>query len=421
MNLTVCGLNHRTADVQLRDRVAIGPDLLGEALSNLIEYDAVEECMIVSTCNRTEIYTVTNRSGSPNGTSHPAVEFFLDFHGLELSDIEPCLYQFDENEAVHHMFKVVCGLDSMVLGENQIIGQVREAYAAACDAGCSGHLLNRLAHMAFRVGKEVRTKTGLNEGSLSVSYAACDLAADLFGSLSDTTVLVVGTGETGDLVADNMKKRGVTDMMVTNRTRERAETLASKLECESVPLSDLHRSLRKADIVVCCTASPHCVLTSDMVAYAMKDKPGTRPMALIDLAVPRDVEASAGRIENVHLYNIDGLQRIVETNSAKRNIERKKAMRIVERSVKQFDRWRRTLVATPTICGVQSLFEQIRQDELNRYTRNMAEEDRERLDEVTDAIVSRIAKLAITNIRDTVVESDDSEFLENIQRLFGLE
>ncbi len=421
MKLAVCGLNHRTAPVQLRDRVAIGSDRLDEALSVLRSNNLIKECMIVSTCNRTEIYTVTDSSVSPNGKPHPAVSFLLDFHGMTLPEIEPYLYYYEESDAVSHIFKVVCGLDSMVLGENQIIGQVRDAFSKACKSECTGYLMNRLAHAAFRVGKEVRTETTLNEGSLSVSYAACDLASNIFGSLSATRVLVVGAGETGELVARNMKKRGVENMTVTNRTRERAESLAAKLECNAIPFGDLYQGLLDTDIVVSCTASPHYVLRADTVARVMAERPPGESLFLIDLAVPRDIEENVGDIDGVYLHNIDDLREIVEKNSARRNEARIKAMKIVEYSVKQFNRWRQSLLATPTICGVQNALEQIRRDELARVACKISEEELARLDEVTSSIVSRISKVAIANIRNTVNQSEDPTFLENVRRLFGIE
>ncbi len=420
MELTVCGLNYRTAGVELRDRVAIGPDRLCDGLSALHKDHFVQECMILSTCNRTEVYTVTDGLCAPDDERHPALRFLLDFHDLHISEIEPSLYHFEENEAVAHLFKVTCGLDSMVLGENQIITQVREAYSVACDARCNGYLLNRLAHAAFRVGKEVRTKTGLNEGSLSVSYAACDLACKVFGDLAGTHVLVIGAGATGELLARNMKKRGVEKMTVTNRTMERAETLATKLECTAIPMNDLQLGLSEADIVVSCTSSPELVVTREMVAAALDQRRPTAPLFLIDLAVPRDIEESTSDLDRVHLHNIDDLQQIVSTNSKKRLAEQKKALEIVEKSVIQFDRWRRTLVATPTIRDLQEMFEQVRVAELDQRVRQMTDDERAAADKVTTRVVDRIAKLAIANIKTATTEPGSEAFLDAVRRLFDL-
>jgi len=420
MELTVCGLNHRTARVELRDRVAIGPDRLRDGLSLLQKDPLVQECMILSTCNRTEVYTVTDGLCLPEDERHPAIRFLLDFHDLHFSDIESSLYHFEENDAVAHLFKVTCGLDSMVLGENQIITQVREAYSAACDVRCSGYLLNRLAHAAFRVGKEVRTKTALNEGSLSVSYAACDLACKVLGDLAGTRVLVIGAGETGELLARNMKKRGVKKMVVTNRTMERAETLATKLACTAIPINDLQLGLSEADIVVSCTASPELVVTREMVAAALDQRRPSAPLFLIDLAVPRDIEESTSDLDGVHLHNIDDLQMIVSTNSEKRLAEQKKAFEIVEKSVRQFERWRRTLVATPTIRDLQELFEQIRLSELDQRARQMTDEERTAADKATAEVVDRIVKLAIANIKTATTEPGSEAFLDAVRRLFDL-
>jgi len=420
MELAVCGLNHRTAGVELRDRVAIGPDRLRDGLSALHKDPLVQECMILSTCNRTEVCTVTDGLRPFEDERHPALRFLLDFRNLHITEIESSLYHFEENEAVAHLFKVTCGLDAMVLGENQIITQVREAYSAACDVRCNGYLLNRLAHAAFRVGKEVRTKTALNEGSLSVSYAACDLAGKVFGDLAGTHVLVIGAGATGELLARNMKKRGVEKMTVTNRTMERAETLATKLECRAIPMNDLELGLSEADIVVSCTSSPELVVTREIVGAALDQRRPATPLFLLDLAVPRDIEESTSDLDRVHLHNIDDLQQIVSVNSKKRLAEQKKALDIVEKAVKQFDRWRRTLVATPTIRDLQEMFEQVRTAELDQRVRQMTDAERTAADKVTAQVVDRIAKLAIANIKTATTEPGSEAFLDAVRRLFDL-
>ena len=420
MHLTVFGLNHRTAGVRLRERVAIGPDELADALSALHKHSGVRECMILSTCNRTEIYTVSHGSRRCNHSPHPAIRFLVDFRDLDLSELEPVLYSFEKNEAVAHLFKVACGLDSMVIGENQILRQVRDAYSAACDAECNGHFLNRLAYATFRVGKEVRTRTALNEGSLSVSYAACDLATNVFTDLAKTRVLVIGAGETGELTARNMKKRGVSNMVVANRTKERAETLASKLECTVLPMDRLQHGLSEADIVVSCTAGSEYVVTRRMVDDALSMREDGSPLFLVDLAVPRDIDESAGELDKVHLYNIDDLQDIISTNGAKRQVERRKALLVVERCVKQFDRWRRTLAATPTICEMKDLFEQIRMDEQTRHEGQMTSKELTAADHVAKAVVKRITGMAIGNIKAASGEPGADIFLNAVRRLFDL-
>ncbi len=420
VHLTVYGLNHRTAGVRLRERVAIGPDELADALSALRKYPNVRECMILSTCNRTEIYTISHGSRRCNHSPHAAVRFLVDFRKLDLSELEPSLYCFEKDEAVAHLFKVACGLDSMVIGENQILRQVRNAYSAACDAESNGHFLNRLAYATFRVGKEVRTRTALNEGSLSVSYAACDLASNVFTDLAKTKVLVIGAGETGELTARNMRKRGVSEMLVANRTKERAETLASKLKCAVLPMNRLQHGLSEADIVVSCTAGSEYVVTHSMVDDALSRRKNGLPLFLIDLAVPRDIDESAGELDKVHLYNIDDLQEIISTNGAKRQAERRKALLIVERCVKQFDRWRRTLAATPTICEMKDLFEQIRRDEQTRHAGQMTSKELTAADQMTKAVVKRITGLAIGNIKAASGEPGADTFLSAVRRLFDL-
>ncbi len=401
--------------------MAIGPDRLCAALAALRTYPGVRECMVLSTCNRTEVYTVSDAAYLGDSELHQAVRFLADFHEMDLAQIEPCLYRFEGTEAVEHLFKVACGLDSMVLGENEILRQVRDAYSAACDARCTGSLLNRLAHATFKVGKEVRTKTRLNEGSLSVSYAACDLATKVFRDLTSTKVLVIGAGETGELTAFHMKKRGVRDMVVANRTVERAEALAARLACAVLPMSRLAQGLSRADIVVSCTAGAGYVVTRSMVVGALRNRSNGAPMFLIDLAVPRDVEESVGELDRVHLYNIDDLQEIVSANSSRRRAEQQKAVEIVDRAVKQFQKWRESLVATPTIRDIRELFEQVMREELDRHGRRLTSDQLRAAETVSNAVISRIAKLAIGNIKTASHEPDADDFLDVVRRLFDLE
>jgi len=344
----------------------------------------------------------------------------VEFCDIEPAELEGCLYDYKDRDAILHLFKVACGLDSMILGENQVLGQLKDAYAAACDAHCNGRMLNRLAHAAFREGKAVRTKTGLNEGSLSVSYTACDLAARDSGDLSERKLFVIGAGETGELTARSMRKRGVSKIVVANRTDGRSAELALSLGCESIALDKLTLGLSEADIVVSCTSSKGRIVTERMVSDALKIRSSDAPLILIDLAMPRDIEQNCGQLENVLLYNIDDLQSMVSESAEKRQAEYEKALGIVHEAVDKFEEWQNTLPAVPTIRDLQTRFEQIRQDELQRMSSRLSAEEMSIADELTAAIVKRISNLAISNMKAVSFEPGAQEFLDSVRRLFDL-
>jgi len=419
MFVEVHGLNHTTASVEIREKVWIPPDRLAEALVMLKSLPHVEQCFILSTCNRTEVYVL--RPKSHGATGRPAVDFLIRYCAVAPDVLEQTLYHFEGNDAVAHLFKVAAGLDSMVLGENEILGQVRTAFAAACESECTGSFLNRMIHTALQVGKDVRTCTALNEGSLSVSHTACDLAEEHFGDLSNASVLVIGAGETGQQAARNMQARGVKKVIVTNRTLDRAAPLAQCFKCEILPFQHLDEGLQAADIVISCTSSPEPILTRQTVTSAMAKRAQSDPLMLIDLAVPRDIEESVAGIAGVALFNIDDLQSVVEANAEKRMAEAEKAHILVNKAAEKFADWQRTLIAVPTIRELQTLFSRIQKEELAKYSEQVTPEELQRIEKVSGAITRRIAQLAISRMKEASGRPNAQAFFESVQRLFDLE
>lgn len=421
MFVEVHGLNHTTASVEVREKVWIPPDRLTDALVKLRRFPQVEQCLILSTCNRTEVYVARPKTHGTTRTDKPGVDFLVQYCGIAADVVQQSLYHLEGEEAVAHLFRVAAGLDSMVLGENEILGQVRTAFAAACEAECTGSFLSRMLHTALQVGKEVRTRTALNEGSLSVSHTACDLAQERFGRLSNAAVLVIGAGETGEQAARDMQARGVKQVTVTNRTLQRATPLAQCLCCEVLPFQHLETGLQNADIVISCTASEEPILTRKLVAEALNGRSESRHLLIVDLAVPRDVEQSVGTLPGIELFNIDDLQSVVQANIEKRRAEAVKALVLVEQASEKFAEWQKSLIAVPTIRDLQTLFNRIQKEELDRWANQVSPEEFERIKEVSAAITRRIAQLAISRMKEASAKPNAHGFIESVQRLFDLE
>ena len=338
MRIFVVGLNHDTAPVEIRERLSFGPQRIIDANRALKMHAGLQEGLILSTCNRVEIYGVAEPGNE--GYVDRAKRFLSDFHKVDLSDFEGRLYTHSGEDAVRHLFRVASGLDSMVLGEVEILGQVKKAYKDAVVSRSAGKVLNRLLQNSFNTAKKVRTDTFIARGAVSVSSVAVRLARKTLGDLKTKKTIIIGTGEVSTQVMAHLKGNGPDFILVANRTFEKAKALADKFGTRAVKFEDFRDALHEADIVVASTGAPHCIIHRGDVLNAMS-KRGGKPLFVIDLAVPRDVDPKVGGIVNVHLYNIDDLKKIVDENIALRRNELENCRLIIDRACQNFTDWLR--------------------------------------------------------------------------------
>ncbi|QHS14612.1 glutamyl-tRNA reductase [Shewanella sp. Arc9-LZ] len=346
MSLVIIGINHKTATVDLREKVAFSPDRIHDAMKSLASRTRTGEAVIVSTCNRTELYC-------NNAEKEDIIEWLEDYHGLDHSDLMPCIYVYEEQVAVKHLMRVASGLDSLVLGEPQILGQVKQAFVKAKEAGTIALTIDRLFQNTFSVAKKVRTDTEIGAAAVSVAFAAVSMAKHIFSSLSTTKVLLIGAGETIELVAKHLKDNGVASMVVANRTIERAQAMCEEFNATAITLEQIPDFLAKADIVISSTASPLPILGKGMVEKALKQR-RHQPMLLVDIAVPRDIEAEVGELDDAFLYTVDDLHSIIEQNMASRKEAAEQAELITEDQSHLFMEWIRSLESVDSIREYRS-------------------------------------------------------------------
>ncbi len=410
------GHNHDTAPVEIRERFAFDPARMDEALDGLRRSPVVLESVILSTCNRNEIYTVVSdvEDGADAITS-----FFHEFHGVDRGLIDHSFYRFAHHRAVEHLFTVASGIDSMVLGETGITSQIKQAFDTARRRQATGPILNRLFHSAFEAEKKVRSHTHLGEGSVSVSSCAVDLARKIFTRLEDKTTVLVGAGETSEQTARILRDHGVHRFVVANRTVERAAALADRLGGSGIPLDRLREAVADADIVITSTASPVVLLDGDAVREAMRAR-RSRPLFFIDLSVPRDVSPDVRRIENVFLYDVDDLQSIADANRERRRDEVERAREIIQHEVESFMAWYRALDVTPTIVALRRAFDEVRAAEVERHARRFPPEARERLEAFSRTLVNKLLHHPTIELKQAVRRGDDAYVVEAVRRLFDL-
>ncbi len=420
MEILVVGLSHKSAPVEIREKVAFASDCLHEALRAVRDVDGVHEGVIVSTCNRVEIYAAgRKREDGIEGLCR----FMAQYHGVEEEKLRPHLYVFAGPEAVRHVFRVASSLDSMVVGEPQILGQVKDAYEKAAEGSATGLVLNRFMHKAFSVAKRVRTETRIAQAAVSISFAAVELARKIFGTLEGKKVLVIGAGEMCELAATHLMENGVSGVQVTNRTLARAEALAAKFQGRAVPFEEFRDHLPDVDIVISSTGAPHFVVEVEDVRAAMKAR-RQKPMFFIDIAVPRDVDPRANDLPNVYLYDVDDLQGVVDANKKEREKEAEKAEQIVGDEVLGFLAWLRTLEVTPTIRALRERFDGIRKAEMDKTLKSFGEgltdKQRRSLEAMGQAIVNKILHEPTVHLKRLAEEPELEFSVDAVRRLFGL-
>lgn len=356
MTLLALGINHKTAPVALRERVTFSPDTLELALNSLLAQPLVQGGVVLSTCNRTELYLSVEQQ---ENLQEQLVTWLCDYHKLSVDEVRKSLYWHHDNDAVSHLMRVASGLDSLVLGEPQILGQVKKAFADSQRGHSLSSELERMFQKSFSVAKRVRTETEIGASAVSVAFAACTLARQIFESLSTVSVLLVGAGETIELAARHLHQHKVKKLMIANRTRERAQVLADEVGAEVISLPDIDSRLAEADIIISSTASPLPIIGKGMVERALKQR-RNQPMLLVDIAVPRDVEPEVGKLPNAYLYSVDDLQAIIESNMAQRQAAAVQAETIVVQESSEFMSWLRAQSAVETIRDYRSQAEQVR-------------------------------------------------------------
>ncbi len=419
MHLLLVGVSHRTAPVDLRERIDFSTRGIEAAVVSLAARQSNSEAAVLSTCNRAEIYLAAE---DPAAARAEVLEFLREFHGVEAADVRPHLYEKLDAEAARHLFRVASGLDSLVIGEPQILGQVKDAYGVASAQQSCGPLLNKLFHCSFLAGKRVRTETSLGEGAVSVSYAAVALARKIFGSLENRTVVVVGAGEMGKLTAVHLKAQGIRRMVITSRTMSHATALAEEIGATAVPWERMTAALGEADIVITATGANLPVLVRADVAAVMKPR-RNRPLFIIDIAVPRDVDPASGELDQVFLYNIDDLQGIVQENLSRRAAEMASAERIIGEEVDRFAAWLRSRGAIPTVVALRQRFEAIRRSELDRLQHKLSglpPEARARVDEVTRLIIEKLLLTPTEQLKSLPDNDTVAAYSDALTRLFSL-
>jgi glutamyl-tRNA reductase len=416
MHLTVLGINHRTAPVDIREQVAFPAAVLPKALGELTTLDQVQEAAILSTCNRTELYCACQVD-----TCEALAAWLCRFHGLEADSLRPHLYTFMDAEAVRHILRVAAGLDSMILGEPQILGQMKASYQQAVEAGSMDTLVSRLFQHTFSVAKQIRTDTAIGASPVSVAFAAVSLARQIYGSFEELTTLLIGAGETIELTARHLSEHGINKLIVANRTIERAHQLALQFSGYGIALDEIAAHLAEADIVISSTGSPNRILDEKTVRDALR-KRKHRPVFMVDIAVPGDIDPAVGRLDDVYLYTVDDLQQVIEENLKSRQEAAEQAEDIIEVQAEHFMDWIQSLEAVPAIRAYRDHAQNIGASELERARRQLASgADPQRvMENLTHNLISKLAHAPSVNLRAAVAEGRTG-LLETVRTLFRLE
>ena len=418
--IVLTGLNHKTASVAVREKIFAGCQEKKDLLPALRSIGGVEEVLYLSTCNRVEIIA----SVADDGRALKDLSDFLARNGgLTDQEAAGCFYEYRGEAAVRHIFRVASSLDSMVMGEAQILGQVKEAYREALEKYTTGVVLNRLMHCSFRAAKRVRSETGIAVNPVSVSHAAVELAKKIFGSLDGKKILLIGAGEMAELTGQQLIEKGAKSIIIANRSLGQAELLAEKFHGEAVPLDALEKKIIESDIVISSTGSPYFIITAEMLKKNHHQRKN-RLLFLIDIAVPRDIEPAASRLENVYLYNIDNLQDIVDENIHARRKEAIKAETIVDEEVARFVNWQKELESVPTIVSLRNKAEDIVKAEIEKasgWMHDLKKEDQEKIEILVNSIVNKVLHAPVTVLKEESSDINSRDIVAAVRRLFRLD
>ncbi|HEV2883576.1 MAG TPA: glutamyl-tRNA reductase [Pyrinomonadaceae bacterium] len=418
MSIVLVGLNHKSAPIEVRERLAFSEETCAHGLRDLVDGDIVREGLIVSTCNRVEILAETARL---NETMERVTRFLSRTEYLPTS-VESHLYQHTDDQAVRHLFRVASSLDSMVVGEPQVLGQVRRAYSIALEAGTAGRILNRLVHHAFRVAKRVRTETGIGASAVSISYMAVELGKKIFNSLEGQTALLIGAGEMAELSARHLVNAGISSLLLANRTEAPAERLAQELRGRAVNFDRIADHLAEADIVICSTAADDFVVTEKMAREALNRR-RNRPAFFIDISVPRNIDPAIADIPNVFLFDVDDLESVISSNIREREREAERAELIVQSEVMQFQQALRALDAGPGIGELRKTLHDVAKLELRRQRNrlgNLTEDQETAVEALLISTINKISHPVLTHMRRSY-DASDAEIVQAWRDIFGLE
>lgn len=419
MKIIVLGLSHKTAPVAVREQLSFPGERIPHDLSRVTALESVREAMILSTCNRVEIYLA---SRAPEHALAQLTEWLADHANMDPAQLEPHLYRHVEESAIRHGFRVAASLDSMIVGEPQILGQLKEAYQKAVSAGTIGLVLHKYFHRAFQVAKRVRSETAIAENPVSIAYAAVELAKKIFGSLDGRTCLLIGAGEMCELAARHLVAGGVRQVLVTNRTFERAVRLAQSFDGHAFPLETLSDNLDRADIVISSTGSTTYMVGPEMVEKALKRR-RWQPMFFIDIAVPRDLDPRIAKVDSAFLYDIDDLTQIVEKNVKDRGQAAQQAETIIAQEIPAFVQWLESLDVVPTIVGLRRKMEETRDQELARILATWPDQDEEgrrRLEAFARLLVNKMLHTPTSRLRQLAGEENGELYVDAARKLFEL-
>src|SRR6185369_8057229 len=423
MNIVLVGLTHKTAPLEMRERLAFAEPLLPEALESLVGLNALDEALIVSTCNRVELIASTPM-GSEQGLDSLA-DFLSQYHNLPSGSLNGHIYKHTDGNAIKHLFRVAASLDSMVIGESQILGQVKEAYQHAINAGTIGRVLSQLMHRTLSVAKRIRTETGVAQNAVSVSSVAVELARKIFGELSDKTVLLVGAGEMGELAARNLIEAGTSKLIVTNRTAERAEEIASRYSGGAVNFEAFYDVLPSADIVICSTGAPDYVVRPTETKRALKSRKKKGPVLFIDISVPRNIDPGLAGLENAFLFDVDDLDSIVQANIKEREKEARQAESIIDAEVEQFTQQLRSLDIGPAVVEVKELLAQIVITEFKRNRKRLGEMTQEQESAIEEilipALVNKLSHPMIVHLRNAARDQQPSQMIDELRKMIRID
>ncbi len=421
MHIVTAGLNHKTAPIEIREGLAISNGDLSDALASLKTLPAVEETMLLSTCNRVELYAVAK---DVDAAIKELRQFLMQRNPASAPEqLTQHLYFLSDDDAVRHLFRVASSLDSMVMGEPQILGQFKDAMEAAVSQGCTGVVLNKVLKKAISVAKRVRTDTPIGEQAVSVSYAAVELAKKFFQNLADHSVMLVGAGEMGELAGRHLVNHGVTRVMVTTRNFQRAVAFAKQFKGTPIPFETFKQEMLGADIVICSTGSPHAIITTQDMLKIVRARQN-RPLCIIDIAVPRDVEGDVRDIDGVYLFNIDDLQQIVAVNMEERQKAAMTAEIIVQEEVVTMMGWMKTLETVPTIVALKKRGEEIRQGELEKVLARLpglSGSEREIIEGLASSIVNKLLHRPLVTLKEEAANANGTMYVDATRRLFSLD
>ena len=415
MYLTVVGINHRTAPVEVRGQVAFPPEQLARALAELTALDGVHEAAIVSTCNRTEVYCTRD-----DASSEIIADWLSRFHKLDQKSLQPHLYNYQEADAVRHILRVAAGLDSMILGEPQILGQMKDAYQQSLQANSIDTLVNRLFQHTFSVAKQVRTDTAIGASPVSVAFAAVSLARQIFGKLEEQTALLIGAGETIELTARHLHERNIGKIIIANRTVKRAHDLAAQFNGYGIGLDEITAHLEEADIVISSTGSSEPLITREQVQSALK-KRKHRPVFMVDIAVPQDIASNVAELDDIYLYTVDDLKQVIEENLRSREEAALQAEEIIDGQVERFMAWVHSLDAVPTVRAYREYAESLGEAEIAKAGRQLKNgtPPEEVIETLTRNLVRKLSHNPSVNMRNAAADGETG-LLEAVRKLFQL-